>query len=270
MNAQCPVCQTANPPAALFCRNCGNTLAAANTDGKTMVMAQPPVRPLELSDDQMTSIMQRASKSFGNGPVGPMMSNNANPNQREHTVFDVDRSGSMSWLYSDNVTKQEAACRANISMVLNKERIDPYDEIALVTFQSKAKIVLGMSPIKTCKRQIISAIQSLEPDGGTDINAGLKAARDVFDWSRHDVVRRIVLLTDGQGGDPLATADDLKSRGVVIDVVGVGRSPSGVDEKLLKKVASVIEGERRYRFIKDQQTLVQHYTHLANKTDTSD
>lgn len=90
----------------------------------------------------------------------------------------------------------------------------------------------------------------------------------MFDWSRNDVVRRIVLLTDGHGGEPLRTAEDLKSRGVVIDVIGVGSNPSRVDEKLLRKVASVIEGETRYRFIKDQQTLVGHYTQLANKTKT--
>ena len=67
----------------------------------------------------------------------------------------------------------------------------------------------------------------------------------MFDWRRNDVVRGIILLTDGHGGHPLRTADDLKSRGVVIDVIGIGPSPSAVDEKLLKKVASVIEGESR-------------------------
>ena len=82
------------------------------------------------------------------------------------------------------------------------------------------------------------------------------------------MVRRIVLLTDGHGGHPIDTARDLKSKGVVIDVIGVGSAPSGVDEKLLRNVASVVEGEARYRFIKDQQTLVAHYTQLANKTAT--
>ena len=57
-------------------------------------------------------------------------------------------------------------------------------------------------------------------------------------------------MTDGHGGHPLRTAEELKARGVVIDVTGVGQDPAGVDEKLLKKVASVIEGELRYRFVK--------------------
>ncbi len=52
----------------------------------------------------------------------------------------------------------------------------------------------------------------------------------------------------------------------MIDVIGVGPDPSHVNEKLLRKVASFIDGELHYRFIKDQKTLVDHYTHLAMKT----
>ena len=88
----------------------------------------------------------------------------------------------------------------------------------------------------------------------------------MFDWQRQDVVRRIVLLTDGEGGDPLAMADELKSRGVVIDCIGIGPEPSKVNESLLRQVASVIQGQCRYRFIKDSRTLIQHYTMLAGKT----
>jgi Mg-chelatase subunit ChlD len=189
--------------------------------------------------------------------------------QRELTVFVDDVSWSMGSTYDGATTKLDAVVRANINMVLEKAKIDPHDEIGLVTFNSCAQTLLTMSPIVSHKRQIIETLQSLAPSNGTDINEGLRAARSLFDWSRTDVVRRIVLLTDGHGGHPIRTAEDLKSRGVVIDVVGVGPDPSSVDEKLLQKVASVIEGELRYRFIKDQQTLVAHYTQLAGKTAVS-
>jgi hypothetical protein len=49
-------------------------------------------------------------------------------------------------------------------------------------------------------------------------------------------------------------------------VVGVGAAPTDVNESLLRSVASVVDGEVRYRFIKDSRTLVQHYTALATKT----
>ena len=269
MNQECITCHTANPAMARFCRNCGNTLSAIPQDGKTLVSTPMPSLPLQLSEDETKTIVQRAHKAFGDRPVAAMPHQGERADQREQTTFVVDRSWSMDEPFDRNENKLEAACRANINMVLNKERIDPLDEIALVAFCSWAEVILGLSQIKICKRKIIEAIQSLTPGDGTDIDTGLRATRDVFDWSRQDVVRRIVLLTDGQGGDPLATADDLKDRGVVIDVIGVGADPSGVDEKLLRKVASVVEGEVRYRFIKDQQSLMAHYTQLANKTATS-
>lgn len=42
-----------------------------------------------------------------------------------------------------------------------------------------------------------------------------------------------------------------------------------VGEKLLKRVASTIQGELHYRFIKDHRTLVSHFTSLASKTTTA-
>ena len=51
-------------------------------------------------------------------------------------------------------------------------------------------------------------------------------------------------------------------------MIGVGDHSGNVDEKLLRKVASFIEGEERYRFIKDSQTLLKTFTQLAAKTAT--
>ena len=52
-------------------------------------------------------------------------------------------------------------------------------------------------------------------------------------------MRRAVVLTDGHqnaGPDPLPIATDLKTRGVIIDVICVGQQPSDVDEALLKQI----------------------------------
>ena len=59
-----------------------------------------------------------------------------------------------------------------------------------------------------------------------------------------------------------------KAKGVIIDVLGIADSTDNVNTKLIKKVAPVVDGELQYRFIKDQQALVAHYTQLANKTAT--
>ncbi len=276
MNQNCPQCNAPNPASARFCQSCGATLAATMVQGRTVIAAGPaPISPaaqtpVPMSQDQVNTIIQRAQQAFGSNPIViPSQMNTTTMNQREHTVFVNDISGSMSESYDGGMSKLDASKRASVTMVLNKAQIDANDEIGLVSFNHHAQRLLSLCPIHSHKPQIIQAIQSLMIDGGTDINEGLKAARDTFDWIRSNVVRRIVLLTDGHGGHPIRTAEDLKSQGVVIDVIGVGDCPLNVDEKLLKKVASIIESEVRYRFIKDQHTLVAHYTQLANKTATS-
>ena len=268
MNHICQKCQTINPPHACYCQLCGATFGATDVQGRTVVAPQSKVRPPSIDTK---TIISRVHQTFGNKQI-PLTPNQMSPSraiQREHTIFVTDKSGSMSSPYDGKTTKLEAAIRAEVTMVVNKAQIDPDDEVGIVSFDHEAQILLHLCPICSHRRQVIQTMQSITIQGGTDIDKGLKAARDAFNWSCTDVVRRIVLLTDGQGGHPLQTAQGLKSRGVVIDVIGIGATPSGVNEKLLRQVASVIEGEVRYRFITDVASLLEHYTLLANKTATS-
>lgn len=269
MPQQCPKpdCGLSSPDAALYCQFCGATLAATHVQCRTVLAPadSPPPRLTMATVHEVTQRLERvlpAGVSLGQSQPAV----DARRGKREETASVIDHSWSMKEPYNKSLPKLEGAVMANIHMVTSKEAIDPDDEIALIAFNSRAKTILSLRPIRTHKTEFIRALQSLTPDNGTDINEGLKAARDVFDWSRRDVVRRVVLLTDGEGGDPLRTAQDLKSRGVVIDVVGVGPAPSRVNEKLLRAVASVVEGEVRYRFIEDFGTLVTHYQTLGNKT----
>lgn len=262
----CSKCGTDNHPNSCFCVKCGVTLDGGNMAGTTVVLPGPrPVQPPQAV--------------FPSGSAGTQVPPGCNPGipcpwpalmepglDRELTILANDVSDSMSSRYDSRKTKLEAVIHASGSYVINKGKIDPNDEIGLVTFNSKAQTLLNLCPIGTSRQQIIAAIQSLTPHNGTDIDAGLKAADAALEWHRPGVVRRIILQTDGQGGDPLRTAESLKARGVVIDVVGVGETPSNVDEKLLRKVASVVQGELRYRFIKDHQTLVNYYTMISGKT----
>jgi len=262
---RCNKCQIENHNGAQFCMNCGATLSA-NAFGGTTVVAHAPMAPVAMTPQQQKTVRQNA-QACGSAPIAlrPTQVLSGRANQLEHTFLVNDVSGSMSGTFCGCASKEEAVIRATVSMVVEKERLDARDEIGVVVFNSCAKVLLSMSPLHSYKRQIITTLQSMSPDNGTDINEGLKAARDAFDWNRTDVVRRIVLLTDGQGGSPLQTADDLKSRGVVIDAIGVGEK-SDVDEKLLREIASTVGGELRYVFLHDQPALQEHYTNLANKT----
>ena len=268
MTPTCTRCGTSNASAARFCQGCGVLLGATQVQGRTVVLpSSPSVAGAPV--DQKT-MMRRVREAFGNQVAypGPRTVPAGRMKQREQTALVNDVSESMSERFDAQTIKLQASIRASINLILNKAQIDAMDEMALITFNSLAQVLMGFNPIATHKPQMIQILQALQPSDGTDINAGLVEAHGLFDLSRNDVVSRIVLLTDGQGGDPLDTAEELKSRGVVLDVVGVGDKPSNVNEALLRKVASVIDGQLRYRFIKDQQTLLAHYTQLAQKTAT--
>lgn len=263
MPATCPQCNSPNASNARFCQKCGQSMAAPQEHGKTMTAPAAASTPINLS-----TIIASAQTVLGNG-VTSSPAVNTDVEQREHTVCVMDVSGSMAGRYDAQYDKLTAAKRSFSSMLAQKASIDPDDEVGIVQFSDDARAMSPILPLRTCKQALLRTLQSLTIDGGTDINEGLKGARDLFDWRYTDVVRRIVLLTDGHGGNPIHTAEELKSNGVIIDVIGVGEDPGEVDEKLLKKVASVIQGETRYRFIKDGQTLVSHMTVLGGKTAIS-
>jgi Mg-chelatase subunit ChlD len=268
MPRNCLKCQTPNPDTAAFCSRCGATLGATMVQGRTVIQNAPvPVGP------------GYAAAPASPAPAGPVMTapiptgvpvqpqQSLGP-QREHVILCNDRSGSMAEAYQGGLSKLDAAKRASISLILEKAQLDPEDEIGLVSFTGKATVDMALQPIRTHKPQLIQAVQALFARGNTNLDAGLRAAQDSFDWSRDTMVRRIVMLTDGCGGYPLRTAKHLKERGVIIDVIGIGANPSGVNENLLRNVASTVEGELHYWFIRDQQSLVMTYTQLAGKTVT--
>ncbi len=265
MNTTCVRCNAANDSAARFCQQCGATLAATTVQGRTVAMT-----PTQLNFNPK-AVIERARRNFGNEAthVGFATRPSAILNQREEIFALIDISGSMCGELEPGVTKREGAGRASINLALNKFQIDPDDRIGIMVFDDSCRTLLEPCPIRANNTAMIRILQSLPEGGGTDLNEPLVGARNYWDRHTDDAVRRIVLLTDGQGGDPLRTAEELKAAGVIIDVVGIGPTPRKVNEKLLKQLASTVEGELRYRFIKDHRTLVQHYTQLANKTATS-
>ncbi len=270
MPKKCMSCTYDNPDTALFCQSCGNSLDATRTGQHTVIVPDAPTNP-DYFIPGIPRDLDNQARPPGSWPAGVENGPQQLPpvDQREHVVLALDISSSMSEPYDNRMDKHTASQRAAVTLVVHKAQLDANDHVGLVSFNSQAQIVVRPCPLVTHKQQIIEGIQSLSSGGGTDIHKGVKSAGDAFAWQDPNVVRRIVLLTDGHGGHPLRTADELKGRGVIIDVTGIGPDPSAVDEKLLRKVASVVQGEVRYRFIKDSQTLVDEYRGISEKTATT-
>ena len=274
MVTQCPKCRSACSQGSRFCEQCGSALSGPLSLGRTQVMPTGPTPPPNTPASQ---VYEPPLPPPVDGPYRPgdeqvfriQVVGGPPETQREHSVLVTDRSGSMGEIYDGGMTKLQAAIRADLALIVEKTQLDPHDEVGIVVFNHQAEVIHNLVPLHSHRASLIKAVQSISPDGGTDIRAGLEEAASLFDWSCDGVVRRIVLLTDGHGGHPLSVAQDLKTKGVVIDVIGVGPNPREVDERLLKKVASVVQGELRYRFITDSRTLCRTYQTLAGKTHVS-
>jgi len=271
MVTQCPRCRAVCSQTSRFCEECGADLRpGAAPMGQTVRMTSvPPPLPGAGAPRQSGLLPISGAPSRAIPAHETALMEHQAANQREHCAVVTDHSGSMGEMYDGRMTKLEAAIRADIALIVEKAQLDPHDEVGLVIFDDQAEIIHSLVPLHSHRASLIKAAEAITVSGGTDIREGLEKAASVFDWSRNGAVRRIVLLTDGHGGHPLSLAKDLKAKGVVIDVVGVGPNPSQVDEKLLKKVASVVHGELRYRFITDSRTLCRTYHDIAGKTRVS-
>jgi Mg-chelatase subunit ChlD len=117
----------------------------------------------------------------------------------------------------------------------------------------------------TSTEMAVLSLQKLRSCGGTDLAAGLKVAWDVLEPQLSQYrAGRIIFLTDGQGGNPIRLAKEIKSRGVLVETIGFAGIESEVNESLLKKVATTDgNGFTHYWFFKDTQSLVTHYEELA-------
>lgn len=213
-----------------------------------------------------------SSLQTGNGPT------------TERLMIAIDVSPSMAdsdWPPS----RLKAATEAAAALIRRKREIAPSDEVGIVAYAGSANTVCKPMPVEG-DAKLLKALRWLRTGSGTSISAALVAAQKHLpttsgaSWwdrlvkidseSRPERVQRIILLTDGHhnsGKDPEPIARTLKSVGVCIDCIGIGGSPSAVDEALLKRIASQHRDGRtpRYVFIGDKGSLIQKFEELAGR-----
>lgn len=149
---------------------------------------------------------------------------------RSDIMLVVDESGSMAG------AKLAAARVAAAAFV---DGVDlAFDQVGLVGFASEARLAVGLT---TDRARIAAAIDSLAPDGGTNISAGVDEARHVYKNPGHraGATRVIVVMTDGQntGGPAVAisAARYAKAEGARLFTIGFG---ADADMLTLTRMAS--------------------------------
>ncbi len=156
----------------------------------------------------------------------------------------IDTSGSMATPERMGLVKE--------ALGLMLERLDPADRVALVQFDTQARLVLESTPASEPAR-IRAALDGLQPSGSTSLETGMRAAYEVaaraFDGSAFN---RVLLLTDGMANlgatdaeAILAAVASYRKQGITLSVFGVGFG--SYNDALLETLAG--QGDGQYAFL---------------------
>ncbi len=165
-------------------------------------------------------------------------------------ILVIDHSGSM--IGEKMEAAQEAAIAFTAAMDFSRDRV------AVVGFNQEA---LLLAPLSSDASLVEEAIEGLVAGGGTDIAAGVDAARFELTGPRRRLSANsvIVLLTDGGSAVPAAlrAADQSRLEGARLFTIGFG---AGANEALLRQMASAPED---YYFASAARDLTEVYRAIA-------
>jgi Ca-activated chloride channel family protein len=182
-------------------------------------------------------------------------------------AYELMLDASLSMQYDDYPPSRFAAAKQAATGFLQKcVEQTPAALVGVIFYAESARIASPLLPAKTHFPQLRQAIGSGEIESATNIGAGLITAGQELMATGPAVSPAIVLLTDGYantGPDAVQIASQLKEMGVRLDVIGIGGSPSHVNEAELKQMASILDGQLRYWFIRDTATLIRKFEALA-------
>ena len=151
----------------------------------------------------------------------------------------VDRSGSMAG------AKLAVAKRCARWLV---ERLRPQDELALVAYDDRVRLLSPLEPVQPGRLQ--AAIASLGPGGQTNLSGGWLRGLEQLRAAPADGTRAVLLLTDGLANEGVTDAGSLvemmrkaRAEGVATSTIGFG---ADFDEDLLTAMADAGGGNAHY------------------------
>jgi Ca-activated chloride channel family protein len=161
-------------------------------------------------------------------------------------TFVIDVSGSMAREDRLELVKQ--------SLGFLVEGLRPDDSVAIVVYGTEARVVLGPTSGRD-GGTILAAIGSLQPEGSTNAEAGLRlgyqVAREQF---RDEAINRVVLASDGVANVGATSPEEILGRvrddaesGIQLVAVGVGMG--NFNDALLEQLAD--QGDGFYAYVND-------------------
>lgn len=147
-------------------------------------------------------------------------------------ILAIDCSGSMSGIKMKNTI---TSAQNLVDSITND------DYIAVISFESDAQEILGLTKVNSSNRQEIkNKIGSLYADGGTNFDAALRKALEYY-VNDANSSSLIVLLSDGESSVESSTIEQLKNNAMRVMTVGLGITSSSARD-LLKNIASETGG----------------------------
>lgn len=159
-------------------------------------------------------------------------------------TFVIDISGSMARENRLGLVKQ--------SLTLLADQLYSQDRVAIVVYGSDARVVLGLTSASE-RRRILNAINSLDTEGSTNLQAGLKLGYQLANEAFNpEGSNRVVLCSDGvanvgdtSAGGILNSVSEYALRGINLNTYGVGMG--NFNDALLEQLAD--QGHGSYAYI---------------------
>ena len=165
-------------------------------------------------------------------------------NRGANLTFLLDTSGSM------NAPDRLELARAALKLLVAK--LGPADRVALVTFSSRARLVLDFTPA-TEQKKILAALDGLQAAGFTHLEGGLKLAyQTAVRGFISGAANRVILMSDGvanvgaaETAELLAQVERYRKQNIFCSVFGLGTGT--YDDTMLQALAS--QGHGTYLFM---------------------
>lgn len=161
-------------------------------------------------------------------------------------VLLLDNSGSMG--------RPDRVAIVNQALMVLSDKLQPLDKISVIAFARRPQLCVDGQSGHRAKEALLSAL-SLNPQGGTDLGAGMDLAYQIaLKHFQPQANNRVLLLTDGAAnlGDinPEILRNKVKThrqKGIALDCFGVGWE--GLDDELLELLSR--NGDGRYALLND-------------------
>lgn len=155
-------------------------------------------------------------------------------------IFVIDVSGSMN-----RENRLELVKDALATLVDN---LRPTDRIGIVVYGSNARVVLPPTPVDA-RRSILSAIESLQPEGSTNAEAGLRVAYELAEeYAQPGAINRLILCSDGVANVGNTAAESIlqhAEEGIYLSTFGFGMG--NYNDVLMEQLAD--QGDGSYAYI---------------------